>query len=114
MTRAGFSSGQVWLVSSCWTRWGSTGSPPGRRPPGWACGRARCTGFVLQEQALPPVAAESLPELGPERCRNLWEWQAGEPASKDAAFAAGLSLIVRGLRAELDESGSSSSSPLGR
>jgi len=62
------------------------------------------TGFVLQEQVVPPVAAEPLAGLEPERYPNLWEWQSGKPVSRDEAFAAGLSLIIKGLRAELDES----------
>jgi TetR/AcrR family tetracycline transcriptional repressor len=64
------------------------------------------TGFVLQEQATPdaePAGAEASPEgLDLNRYPNLRAWQAQRPADGDAAFAAGLSLIIGGLRAELN------------
>ena len=61
------------------------------------------TGFVLQEQATAPVPPASAPpvEIEPGRYPNLAQWQAVGPASRDLAFAAGLSFIVNGLRAEL-------------
>jgi TetR/AcrR family tetracycline transcriptional repressor len=60
------------------------------------------TGFVLQEQAAPNPSAE-LPDIEPERYPNIAAWTAEKPTEKDQAFAAGLSLIIQGLRAELAE-----------
>ena len=61
------------------------------------------TGFVLQEQATAPAPPASAPpvQIEPDRYPNLAQWQAVGPASRDLAFAAGLSFIVNGLRAEL-------------
>jgi TetR/AcrR family tetracycline transcriptional repressor len=61
------------------------------------------TGFVLQEQAVPsavPSAAATAPlmETEPARYPNLREWQEHRPESRDQAFAAGLAIIVSGMR----------------
>ncbi|MGF1428029.1 TetR/AcrR family transcriptional regulator C-terminal domain-containing protein [Kitasatospora sp. LaBMicrA B282] len=62
------------------------------------------TGFVLQEQAQPTpeaVPAAALAELSAQRHPNLTRWTASRPTDREAAFTAGLDLIVNGLRAEL-------------
>ncbi|WP_327069892.1 TetR/AcrR family transcriptional regulator C-terminal domain-containing protein [Kitasatospora sp. NBC_01302] len=58
------------------------------------------TGFALQEQAA-PTPAPDLPAIEPERYPHMAAWAAEKPAEKDAAFTAGLALIIGGLRAEL-------------
>jgi TetR/AcrR family tetracycline transcriptional repressor len=65
---------------------------------------------IPPDQATPPRERASLPaerdgaagpaDIDPDRYPNLREWQARRPAG-DASFAAGLSLIIGGLRAEL-------------
>lgn len=62
------------------------------------------TGFVLQEQATAPTPTGPLPEIEPSRFPNLTLWQATKPATRDDAFATGLSLIIRGLQAGLEPS----------
>ena len=59
------------------------------------------TGFVLQEQATAPAPSGPLPEIEPTRFPHLAQWQATKPATRDAAFATGLSLIIRGLQASI-------------
>lgn len=61
------------------------------------------TGFVLQEQATAPAPSGPLPEIEPTRFPHLAQWQATKPATRDDAFATGLSLIIRGLQADLGE-----------
>ena len=56
------------------------------------------TGFVLQEQAVPPAMAAPPVRIEPTLHPNLWEWQVNRPASRDQAFASGLALIIKGLR----------------
>ncbi|HEX3958793.1 MAG TPA: TetR/AcrR family transcriptional regulator C-terminal domain-containing protein [Trebonia sp.] len=61
------------------------------------------TGFVLQEQAVASAVPSAVPsaaatavlmEIEPTRYPNLREWQECRPASRDQAFAAGLTIIV--------------------
>ncbi|MCX4749991.1 TetR/AcrR family transcriptional regulator C-terminal domain-containing protein [Kitasatospora sp. NBC_01287] len=66
------------------------------------------TGFVLQEQAEPPVAETTegaagtpLPTVTPERHPHLLEWMSAKPTDREEAFTAGLDLIINGLRGEL-------------
>lgn len=63
------------------------------------------TGFVLQEQAGIPASSGPLPQIEETRFPNLAEWQATKPTTRDDAFAAGLSLIITGLQADLQRQG---------
>ncbi len=56
------------------------------------------TGFVLQEQAMPtqPVDGRAIAEFP-----FLAKWMAMKPATKEDAFAAGLDLIIAGIRMRL-------------
>ncbi|MET8623848.1 TetR/AcrR family transcriptional regulator C-terminal domain-containing protein [Kitasatospora sp. NPDC004669] len=58
------------------------------------------TGFVLQEQAAPPMAAP-MPEITTEHHPNLARWTAEKPSDSEQSFTAGLDLILGGLRASL-------------
>jgi TetR/AcrR family tetracycline transcriptional repressor len=63
------------------------------------------TGFVLQEQAADPspeTAGAAIAALDPEAYPNLMEFAASEsPPDRDAAFEAGIALIIGGLRTVL-------------